>query len=366
MGGSMHGNVPQHRNVLTNTTMHDSRSTKRMGKPMDARTLGLWTLGLLLSAAAPPAHAQIKASERGGVHQTIDGTTITVDYARPRARGRSPLFGDDVVHWEHVWTRGADWATTLEINKPVTIQGHEIPVGKYSVWFVVEDTTAWEVWLEPKDSLWHIPEPERTDEQIHFMADVEHQDVFFETLTWWFPETRMAGTTLAMQWGTTYVPLEIRVEPSIELTVSAEAAAPILGTYAMTAEGERSWWNRRIEIVYDSSRSWPRSTWYERETEEDANDDGATEGHEQDTGDADGTDTTADTSNEADEDDPPWEAALLLVTDEWFTPAWLQDGELWSASKSMTLEFEFEYGRATGFQLRNRKDEVVGKATRVD
>ncbi len=94
------------------------------------------------------AHAQIKASERGGVHQTIDGTTITVEYARPRARGRSPLFGGDVVHWDHLWTPGADWATTIEIDKPVTIQGHDVPVGKYSVWFVVQDTIAWEVWLE--------------------------------------------------------------------------------------------------------------------------------------------------------------------------------------------------------------------------
>ncbi len=56
---------------------------------MNLRTLTLWTLGMLL-AAVVPAQAQIKASERGGVHQTIDGTTITIDYARPRARGRAP------------------------------------------------------------------------------------------------------------------------------------------------------------------------------------------------------------------------------------------------------------------------------------
>ena len=196
---------------------------------MNLRTLTLWTLGVLL-AAVVPAQAQIKASERGGVHQTIDGTTITIDYARPRARGRAPLFGGDVVHWDHVWTPGADWATTLEIDKPVQIQGNDIPVGKYSVWFVVKDTTAWEVWLEPKDSLWHIPEPERTDEQIHFMADVEQRDVSFETLTWWFPETKMTGTTLAMQWGTTYVPLHITVEMSFQMTVSAELAASVVGS----------------------------------------------------------------------------------------------------------------------------------------
>ena len=331
---------------------------------MNLRTLTLWTLGMLL-AAVVPARAQIKASERGGVHQTIDGTTITVDYARPRARGRSPLFGADVVHWDHVWTPGADWATTLEIDKPVQIQGHDIPVGKYSVWFVVKDTTAWEVWLEPKDSLWHIPEPERTDEQIHLMADVEQRDVFFETLTWWFPETRMTGTTLAMQWGNSYVPLDVAVESSIDLIVSAETAAPILGSYEMSGEGERPWWNRRVEVVYDSSRAWIMSNWYERETdeadsEEDA-DDGKNEDADHDEGDHDDA-----TSEDDDDEDDTWYAALFPVTDEWFTPGWLEDGELWSATKSMTLEFEYQDGRATGYQLRNRKDEVVAKATRVD
>ena len=44
----------------------------------------------------------------------------------------------------------------------------------------------------------------------------------------------------------------------------------------------------------------------------------------------------------------------------------MEDGEMWSVTKSMTLEFEYQDGRAVGYELRNRKDEVVAKATRVD
>ena len=62
---------------------------------------------------------------------------VTINYARPRARGRSPLFGK-VVRWGDTWTPGANWATTLEVSREVRLDGHPIPKGKYSVWFVVQ------------------------------------------------------------------------------------------------------------------------------------------------------------------------------------------------------------------------------------
>ncbi|HEX9484759.1 MAG TPA: DUF2911 domain-containing protein, partial [Gemmatimonadaceae bacterium] len=72
---------------------------------------------------ACPAHAQIRASEPATFTQTIDGTKITMQYSRPRARGRETLFGSsDVVRWNEVWTPGANYATTLEVSKPVKLE----------------------------------------------------------------------------------------------------------------------------------------------------------------------------------------------------------------------------------------------------
>ncbi len=54
---------------------------------------------LLLGLSLPSdGAAQIRASERGSLSQTIDGTVISLDYARPQVRGRSPIFGG-FVHW---------------------------------------------------------------------------------------------------------------------------------------------------------------------------------------------------------------------------------------------------------------------------
>ena len=100
--------------------------------------IGPWPL-LLTSLVALPGHghAQVRASELAIVSQTIDGTVITVEYSRPRVRGRSPVFGK-LVTWGEVWTPGANWATTLDVSKDVTIDGHPLPRGKYSVWMEVQ------------------------------------------------------------------------------------------------------------------------------------------------------------------------------------------------------------------------------------
>ena len=56
-----------------------------------------------------PAGAQIMASERAMVAQTVDGTRLTVDYSRPRARGRTNIYGG-MEKWGITWTPGADGA----------------------------------------------------------------------------------------------------------------------------------------------------------------------------------------------------------------------------------------------------------------
>ncbi len=144
------------------------------------RTLAAALVGVAL--AGTEGTAQVKASERGGVHQTVDGTTITLEYSRPRARGRSPIFGG-FVYWGHIWTPGADWATTIEVDQPVKVQGVEVPAGKYSMWFVVEDADEWELWLDPEHHKFHLPEPARTDSQLVMTARVHRQPVHTEVLT---------------------------------------------------------------------------------------------------------------------------------------------------------------------------------------
>lgn len=205
------------------------------------RTLLGTTLALALTAlAALPGSAaaqdldQFRVSQWASVSQQLARTLVTVDYSRPIARGRSPLFGG-VVHWGEIWTPGANDATILELSADAKVEGHEIPAGRWSMWMVPSDVGAWELILDPRDTLFHTQRPEIGAEgQIRFeirTEPVEHVEV----LTWSFPRVDHNVATLRMAWGETSVPLEIEADAALpETVVSEEAAARYAGEWRVT------------------------------------------------------------------------------------------------------------------------------------
>src|SRR4051812_29853453 len=122
----------------------------------------------VIAATSSAALAQIRASELASVSQTVDGTRITIEYSRPRVRGRKQLFGTKLIEWNEVWTPGANYATTLETNRDITLSGHAVPKGKYSVWMVVRQKRPWTFVLDPRARLFHMAHPDSASNQIRF------------------------------------------------------------------------------------------------------------------------------------------------------------------------------------------------------
>ena len=179
---------------------------------------------------AAPAHAQVRASELASVSQTVDGTVIAVEYSRPRARGRTGLYGGRAVPWNTMWTPGANWATTFETNRDVQVDGHAVAKGKYSVWFVPRDSAGWTVILDPKSRLFHEKPPDSSAAQVRFAVRPQ-VGAETEALTWSFPDVRPTGTTLLFQWSNRRIAFDIRVTPSLVTTVPAAEAQAYIGTY---------------------------------------------------------------------------------------------------------------------------------------
>ena len=283
-------------------------------------------LGLLLLPAT--TEAQVRASESASVTQTVDGTKLTVTYSRPRARSRDSLFGK-VVTWGEVWTPGANLATTLELSKNVKLDGHPIPKGKYSVWMVVRPAAEWTFVLDPRADLFHMAHPDSTAQQIRF-AVKRSERPFAEVLTWSFPEVRRAGATLAFQWGTVYIPLDIEVEPTYGMAFPAGESGPYLGRYEYK-------WN----MPGDTSAAKPVTFIVSYEN-------GALLGR---------WDPVPY---------PEWARfALIRIAPHWFVPGFLDEkGELWEVEKGMVFEFMLKDGRATELDVRSEDDKVMATAKR--
>lgn len=123
---------------------------------------------LFLVATPSTALGQIRGSERSSVSQTLDGTTLTVEYHRPSARGRE-LFGA-LVPWDAVWTPGANWATTLDTDRDVRLNGIDVAAGTYSVWMTPR-RGPWTLTLDPRPKIFHFQHPDSTDDQIHVVVE---------------------------------------------------------------------------------------------------------------------------------------------------------------------------------------------------
>ena len=282
------------------------------------------SFAVLLAVHAPPMHAQIVASERALVAQTVDGTRITVDYSRPRARGRTNIYGG-MEKWGTTWTPGADDATTREVNKPVTLLGMTVPKGKYSVWLVLREQGPWTFVLDPRDTLFHTDHPDSTAQQLR--APIMPQSVAqTEVLTWSFPTVTTTGATLDFRWGTLGVSVPITVTPSLPLRVAAAEAAPYVGVY------DYAWTDP------DNKEKPSQFTMFMR--------DGQLYGQ--------------------------WEPAQFSTMREMqllpngvdrFAYGFVRNGELWSTNPTMNVTFERKNGRVTGFTYGSEKD-TFAKAVR--
>jgi hypothetical protein len=79
-------------------------------------------------------------SPRDTVRATVGPAHLLLDYGRPRKRGRE-IFGN-VVPWNQVWRTGANAATQLTTDVPLTMGGTTVPAGSYTLWTLPSPTGA--------------------------------------------------------------------------------------------------------------------------------------------------------------------------------------------------------------------------------
>jgi hypothetical protein len=274
------------------------------------------------------ADAQVKASEPASLSQTVDGTKLTIEYSRPRTRGRDTLFGK-VVPWGEVWTPGANLATTLEVGNDVTVEGHAVPKGKYSVWMQVQPGD-WTMVLDPKHQAFHTQHPKEDSTQIRWTFR-PGSGPFTEVLTWEFDRIGIDATTLVMRWGTVRVPLEVKVPRSWDLAFAAAKAGPYLGAWTLKSEpGMGDTASTRMTIAHENGEL--RGTL-----------------------------------------EPPIFGApeyrhmvLMPKREDWFTPVFVVDGEVYEIWDEVLMEFGRKDGRAVTMTMRGMKDEVYGRGARAD
>ena len=259
--------------------------------------------------------------------QVIDGTKITMQYSRPRVRGRDPLWGTSVVHWGEVWTPGANWATTFDVDKDIKLDGHRVPKGKYSIWMVVRESGNWTMVLDPKFKLFHMNPPDSNRTQIRFAVRAREAP-FAEVLTWSMPDVRINGGTLAMNWAKLAVAMDVEVDPSYQVTIAEQEAKPYLGRYDYVEKDSAGKETRKTFIVdYENGTlkgQWqPNDSYFQH-------------------------------------------FALIRIAPDWFVPGiYDKKGVVYEVLRpEMVLEFTRANGRPMTFDVRDDEDKVFATGRR--
>jgi Protein of unknown function (DUF2911) len=114
-------------------TYSGMRSTYKVAVARTTTLPDVEAVGDRLTAAehrTGPQQLSVRDTARG----TIGSATISVDYGRPLARGRTLL--GNVISYDRVWRTGANAATQLTTSVPIRLAGLSLPAGTYTLWTV--------------------------------------------------------------------------------------------------------------------------------------------------------------------------------------------------------------------------------------
>lgn len=121
-------------------------------------------IGTVALAASLGVAAGLQAQGRVSPHETTKGTVggaaVTIEYGRPSMKGRSIMGG--LVPYGKVWRTGADEATTLTTDKPITIGDLAVPAGKYTL-YTVPGEQEWTLVVNKQTGQWGTQYDEKQD-----------------------------------------------------------------------------------------------------------------------------------------------------------------------------------------------------------
>ncbi len=174
------------------------------------RILSLLFLFCCLSASLwaqlPPV------SPKAELRQQVGNTFITLEYARPIARGRQ-IFGGQVPYGQQ-WQTGAE-ATFIRFDQPVTIAGQELPAGGYAL-ITIPDKTEWTIMIH--DAANGSMRYDKSTYKVQTCVPVTKPNRFYEALSLEF-DVMQHSARLYITW--TDVQVSIPIETQSEQSATA-------------------------------------------------------------------------------------------------------------------------------------------------
>lgn len=188
-----------------------------------------YLLGFLLISFLS-VEAQIKQpalSPTQTVIQEFGLSKLELVYSRPSIKGRT-LFkeGSELGPLGSVWRTGANNATKLKVNDPITIAGKNVDTGSYAI-YTIPGKKMWTIIINSDSKKWGTQYNEKDD---LFRVDVPAETLksSVETFTMQFANISAENCDLQLMWGNTLINIPIttnvrdRIRAQVEKALSAD------------------------------------------------------------------------------------------------------------------------------------------------
>lgn len=180
-------------------------------------------------ASAPPAPKAAPApklnlpalSPAAVVKQKVGLGEITIEYARPSAKGRK-IFGD-LVPYGAVWRTGANTATKVGFSTPVKIGGTELPAGDYAL-YSIPAKDEWTVIFNKVTGEWGAYAYKQENDAARVKVKPVTLAEPVETFTIDINDVRTDSTTLNLVWENTRVPVKLQFDVVNGVVAQIDAA----------------------------------------------------------------------------------------------------------------------------------------------
>jgi tetratricopeptide (TPR) repeat protein len=151
------------------------------------------------------------------VSQVVGLTEVEIAYSRPAMKGRT-IFGGLEPYGE-LWRTGANAATTISFDEPMSIEGKEIPAGEYSI-FSIPGKKEWTIILN-KDAKASEAAYKESEDAARFTVKSQKLDRPYESFTIMFSDVKENAAKINIMWENTLVQFGIQ-DPDVDEKVMAQ------------------------------------------------------------------------------------------------------------------------------------------------
>lgn len=142
-------------------------------------------------------------------HAQISDTHFTIKYHAPAVRGRTIWGG--LVPYDEVWVTGAHSATSLELDKPISVGDQVIPPGKYA-FFTIPGREKWTLIINRKWDQHLADEYDANEDLVRVEVTPEVLPEIQERLKYVITDKGKSEASIDVSWEKLKVSLPIKLQ----------------------------------------------------------------------------------------------------------------------------------------------------------